>query len=77
MNLQKTLVYNPSNRISSRALLQHEYFNGLDLDKLPAGNYRGELKLPGKEGDPDAMEAEDQPQRSPLKPKNEDVEMME
>lgn len=33
--LQAMLIYNPENRISARAALQHPYFDDLDLKKLP------------------------------------------
>jgi len=43
--LQATLHYDPLRRISTRDILNHPYFNDLDLSALPAGNYRGELVL--------------------------------
>lgn len=33
--LQAMLIYNPENRISARAALQHPYFDDLDLKTLP------------------------------------------
>lgn len=39
-------VYEPSGRISAKAILHHAYFNGLEKKSLPAGDYDGTLVLP-------------------------------
>jgi len=36
--LQKTLVYDPANRISAKAALQHPYFMNLDKSSLPSAS---------------------------------------
>ncbi|CAJ0585013.1 unnamed protein product, partial [Mesorhabditis spiculigera] len=43
--LREMLIYDPSLRISSKRALQHPYFDDIDSNMLPAGNYRGELIL--------------------------------
>ncbi|GMR57492.1 hypothetical protein PMAYCL1PPCAC_27687, partial [Pristionchus mayeri] len=43
--LQALLEYDPVRRISSKAALHHPYFQGLDMSKLPAGDWKGELVL--------------------------------
>uniref|UniRef100_A0A1I7XXL2 Protein kinase domain-containing protein n=2 Tax=Steinernema glaseri TaxID=37863 RepID=A0A1I7XXL2_9BILA len=39
--LQKMLIYNPVERISCKAILQHPYFKDVDKSSLPAGSYDG------------------------------------
>jgi hypothetical protein len=39
-------VYDPVNRITSKEILKHPYFNDLDKRVLPAGDYDGKLILP-------------------------------
>lgn len=43
--LMKTIIYDPVERISTKDLLHHPYFDNVDIRKIPAGNYRGELSL--------------------------------
>ncbi|CAD5216062.1 unnamed protein product [Bursaphelenchus okinawaensis] len=43
--LSQMFVYEPIYRISMRDALHHKYFDGFDTSKVPAGNYRGEMKL--------------------------------
>uniref|UniRef100_A0A1I7S083 Protein kinase domain-containing protein n=2 Tax=Bursaphelenchus xylophilus TaxID=6326 RepID=A0A1I7S083_BURXY len=43
--LENLLAYDPMRRMSMRDALNHKYFNGFDSSTVPAGNYRGELKL--------------------------------
>ncbi|CAD5219974.1 unnamed protein product [Bursaphelenchus okinawaensis] len=49
--LLKMFEYDPMNRISTRDILNHPYFDDLDASKLPAGNYRGKLQLPDRTKD--------------------------
>ncbi|GMR48636.1 hypothetical protein PMAYCL1PPCAC_18831 [Pristionchus mayeri] len=43
--LQAMLEYDPVRRISSRAVLSHPYFKGLNMRELPAGDWKGQLVL--------------------------------
>jgi len=43
--LSKMFVYNPTDRISAKAMLRHPYFSDLDKNSLPAGMYDGTLIL--------------------------------
>ncbi|MCP9266462.1 Cyclin-dependent kinase 1 [Dirofilaria immitis] len=44
--LQAMLTYNPAERISAKKLLKDPYFNDVNREELPAGDYDGTLKLP-------------------------------
>lgn len=44
--LQKMLIYDPAGRISAKAILNHPYFDMMDVASMPAGNYRGQLEIP-------------------------------
>uniref|UniRef100_A0A183EVJ5 Protein kinase domain-containing protein n=1 Tax=Gongylonema pulchrum TaxID=637853 RepID=A0A183EVJ5_9BILA len=41
------LAYDPSQRISAKRLLKHEYFDDVDRGLLPAGNYDGSTLILG------------------------------
>jgi serine/threonine protein kinase len=43
--LQRMLIYNPTERISAKQMLKHQFFNDLDKSQLPAGAYDGTLML--------------------------------
>lgn len=43
--LSGMFVYNPTERISAKQMLKHAYFNDLNKQKLPAGDYSGTLTL--------------------------------
>jgi cyclin-dependent kinase 1 len=44
--LAQMLVYDPNDRISARAAMNHPYFYDLDKTTLPDKNYSGSLELP-------------------------------
>ncbi|KAM3727081.1 Cyclin-dependent kinase [Dirofilaria immitis] len=46
--LQAMLTYNPAERISAKKLLKDPYFNDVNREELPAGDYDGTLKLPSE-----------------------------
>lgn len=43
--LQKMLIFDPAKRISAKQALMHKYFDGLDKDSLPAGNFHGQMVI--------------------------------
>lgn len=43
--LEAMLVYDPALRITSKRCLNHPFFNSIDTNMLPAGDYRGELEI--------------------------------
>ncbi|VDN43754.1 unnamed protein product [Gongylonema pulchrum] len=45
--LKAMLAYDPSQRISAKRLLKHEYFDDVDRGLLPAGNYDGSTLILG------------------------------
>ncbi|VDN37850.1 unnamed protein product [Gongylonema pulchrum] len=40
------LVYNPAKRISAKAFLKDNNFNGVDRSKFPTGNFDGTFRCP-------------------------------